>query len=501
MAGGGVNYSWEIHEFEEMYSELFGGALNCGNSCMFAIFLRGGGENGAIYHLYSDQQLDKTGGYDYGWDEDLQKYVRNKLPSPQISYRTNYVQYKSDLCFGSPGNKTPDSQGMYDDLQYKVDAPAPRVMQANGTLPDGTTPKYIRTAAINEEIRIRRFIKLTQDNDIKLKKTVKTVDVEYYLSTSSTECIGGSWSTTAPAWVDGKYMWSRQKVTYVDNTTATRNQTCIAGAKGSIGKSTIYFGVRSWTQSTIDRVCAIGYTDTWSQPSPGIAIKKDDIIMLAVTNTTTNKNGQLYIQVTADTAATSGPPGKVISYIQDGATGTGIDSITEEYYLSTSKESQTGGSWVTTPPTWESNKYIWTRSKIVYKNPASTVYTTPLCSSEWEAINDLEIGGRNFIINSANGVGYAGSDTGGIITDNDNSSITVTSEGGEKSGVNWWRFLQIPLPNKPANLLLPINYFDTNFNYITISFDIKISNVTNDNAYVKFNFDLRRYKYSNKLFN
>ena len=58
MVGGGANYSWEIHELEEMYSEIFGGASNCGNNCMFAIFLRGGGETGAKYHLYSDQQIE-----------------------------------------------------------------------------------------------------------------------------------------------------------------------------------------------------------------------------------------------------------------------------------------------------------------------------------------------------------------------------------------------------------------------------------------------------------
>ena len=180
MVGGGANYSWEIHELEEMYSEIFGGACNCGNNCMFAIFLRGGGETGAKYHLYSDQQLDSTkSSYDYGWDNDLQKYVKNKLPSPQISYRTNYVQYKSDLCFGSPGNKTPDSNGRYDDLQYKVDAPVPRNMQQSGT-------KYIRTAAQNEEIRIRKFIKLSQDNDTILKDSIKSVVNLYYASDSST---------------------------------------------------------------------------------------------------------------------------------------------------------------------------------------------------------------------------------------------------------------------------------------------------------------------------
>ena len=180
MVGGGANYSWEIHELEEMYSEIFGGACNCGNNCMFAIFLRGGGETGAKYHLYSDQQLDSTKSmYDYGWDNDLQKYVKDKLPSPQISYRTNYVQYKSDLCFGSPGNKIPDSNGRYDDLQYKVDAPAPRNMQQSGT-------KYIRTAAQNEEIRIRKFIKLSQDNDTILKSSIKSVVNLYYASDSST---------------------------------------------------------------------------------------------------------------------------------------------------------------------------------------------------------------------------------------------------------------------------------------------------------------------------
>ena len=180
MVGGGANYSWEIHELEEMYSEIFGGALNCGHNCMFAIFLRGGGETGAKYHLYSDQQLDSTKSmYDYGWDNDLQKYVKNKLPSPQISYRTNYVEFKSDLCFGSPGNKTPDSNGRYDDLQYKVDAPAPRNMQQSGT-------KYIRTAAQNEEIRIRKFIKLSQDNDTILKSSIKSVVNLYYASDSIT---------------------------------------------------------------------------------------------------------------------------------------------------------------------------------------------------------------------------------------------------------------------------------------------------------------------------
>lgn len=85
---------------------------------------------------------------------------------------------------------------------------------------------------------------------------------------------------------------------------------------------------------------------------------------------------------------------------KDGATGTGISSITEEYYLSNSKTSQTGGSWSTTAPTWSAGKYVWTRNKITYTNPASTSYTTPVCDSSWEAVNDLQIGGRNLLKNT-----------------------------------------------------------------------------------------------------
>lgn len=82
-----------------------------------------------------------------------------------------------------------------------------------------------------------------------------------------------------------------------------------------------------------------------------------------------------------------------------GATGNGISSYTAEFYLSTSKSTQSGGSWTTTPPTWSNGKYIWTRYKIGYTN-GSIAYTTPHCSSEWEAVNEIQVGGRNLLINS-----------------------------------------------------------------------------------------------------
>lgn len=114
---GGIDYSWDIYELSETYCRMFAGALHCGNYCMFAIFLRGGGTTGARYHLYSDQPLVSS------------EYSPSPIPaSPQIAYN-------SEVMFQS-GSTT-------------VNAPAPRTL----------------TTAVEEEIRRRRFIGLAQGND------------------------------------------------------------------------------------------------------------------------------------------------------------------------------------------------------------------------------------------------------------------------------------------------------------------------------------------------
>lgn len=93
---------------------------------------------------------------------------------------------------------------------------------------------YAKVDKQNKEITLLASEVKTQTEAI--KKTVKQVDVEYYLSTSTSTPTGGTWSTEAPPWEENKYMWSRQKITYTDGTFAIRNATCIAGAKGTDGK-------------------------------------------------------------------------------------------------------------------------------------------------------------------------------------------------------------------------------------------------------------------------
>jgi hypothetical protein len=65
--------------------------------------------------------------------------------------------------------------------------------------------------------------------------SITKVDVMYYQSTSSTALAGGSWVTTAPAWVDGRFFWEKTVVTYSDGTTDESTPVCITGQRGLTG--------------------------------------------------------------------------------------------------------------------------------------------------------------------------------------------------------------------------------------------------------------------------
>ena len=72
-----------------------------------------------------------------------------------------------------------------------------------------------------------------------------------------------------------------------------------------------------------------------------------------------------------------------------GSDGKGVADIVTQYYLSTSKTTQTGGEWIETSPVWSEGLYIWTRTKVTYTDGTVT-YTTPYCDTSWEAMDELE---------------------------------------------------------------------------------------------------------------
>ena len=103
---------------------------------------------------------------------------------------------------------------------------------------DGTYKLEIKAESIkfgSGGSSIEDEINNTNDN---IKDLVKNAEVQYYLSTSNTTLSGGSWVNNAPAWADGKYMWSRTKITKQDGTIEyepSEKGTCISGAQGPKG--------------------------------------------------------------------------------------------------------------------------------------------------------------------------------------------------------------------------------------------------------------------------
>lgn len=202
---------------------------------------------------------------------------------------------------------------------------------------------------------------------------VASTTVEYQASTSGTTVPTGTWSATIPTVAQGSYLWTKTTTNYTSGnptigySVARMGVNGAKGDKGEIGQTGPQGpqGVKG---------------ETGSQGPQGL---KGD----------TGPQGPQGLKGDKGATGAQGPTG---------ATGTGVASMTQQYYMSDSKTTQTGGSWVESMPTWLNGKYLWTRYKVVYKNPASTVYTTPVCDSSWEAVNEERTERQSAIETKAN---------------------------------------------------------------------------------------------------
>lgn len=183
---------------------------------------------------------------------------------------------------------------MYDDNMFGSSVYYDDVKLYNGAL-SATDIEKVRSGASDKLVQNWCTPFRINPYDGKDGVGINTVDVEYAKSTSNKTAPTSGWQTTAPAWEDGKYIWSRTKTVLTDGSTEYTKAVCITGGKGATG-----------------------------------------------------------------------------------STGVGVKSIVEQYYLSSSPTSQTGGSWSTTRPTWKDGWYIWTRSVITYTNGTSTT-TAAIC--------------------------------------------------------------------------------------------------------------------------
>ena len=200
-------------------------------------------------------------------------------------------------------------------------------------------------------------------------KGVSSVDVLYYLSTSSTTQTDGSWSTTAPTWVNGKYMWSKTKITYTDGSAKETNPVCITGAKGNTGNTGATGAAGKGIKSIVEQYY-LSTSNTsqaggsWTNTPPAWANGKYMWTRSIITYTDNSTTTTTPICVSGST----------------GATGNGILSITEYYLASASSSGVTTSTsgWTTTVQTTStSKKYLWNYEVVQYTN-GSKYTSTPV---------------------------------------------------------------------------------------------------------------------------
>ena len=64
---------------------------------------------------------------------------------------------------------------------------------------------------------------------------ITKIQEQYYLSDSQQTLIGGTWQTTAPTWLKGKYIWTRTQFTYSNGNVTTTSPICVTGKDGADG--------------------------------------------------------------------------------------------------------------------------------------------------------------------------------------------------------------------------------------------------------------------------
>lgn len=223
--------------------------------------------------------------------------------------------------------------------------------------------------------------------------TIKSTLEQFYLSTSPTSLVGGSWSNNQPAWTEGKYIWRRNFVTYGDDRTEftpSENGVCITGNTGAQGAR----GPQGAAGPKGETGAQGPQGETGAKGETGPQGPKGDKGATGPQGPTGPKG---------ETGA-QGPQGNTGS---TGPQGVSVTTIKDQWYKSTSNTAQAGGSWSDTQPNWESGKYIWTRSHITFSN-GNTTTTSPVLAnainnananavSAVSKVNNLSVGGRNLI--------------------------------------------------------------------------------------------------------
>lgn len=193
------------------------------------------------------------------------------------------------------------------------------------------------------------------------------------------------WSRTIPA-TDGTPCWVTQAtaISTADTDTIASGEwvTPAAMVEDGYNQATIYLYVRGTATPTKPSAATTYNFSTgtlspvpsgWSRSVPSGTAPLWQTTAIALSTTTTD----------SITASNWSDP---VVVMRDGVSAKKIE---EQYYLSTSKTSLTGGSWSTTQPEWRDGYYLWTRTKTTWDtSPETYDYTTPILAAAINKANE-----------------------------------------------------------------------------------------------------------------
>lgn len=225
--------------------------------------------------------------------------------------------------------------------------------------------------------------------------SVESVDVYYCLSTSNTTPPTEGWTTNAPQWVDGKYVWSKTITTFSDPgvENVETDPVCISGSKGSTGvgfKGIIEYYLAT-TISTSSSLPAVG-SSAWKTTPQQITATNRYLWNYEVTEYT---NGDKSEPTTPKLIGVFGQKGDA------GNNGVSITGVSTYYYASTEgtgiSREDPDIDWDQDPTTQKLTsvkKYLWKYDEISYSDNSKT-YTEAYLAGTYGDKGDTGVAGIN----------------------------------------------------------------------------------------------------------
>ena len=273
-----------------------------------------------------------------------------------------------------------------------------------------------------DEIMIR-----VGDAYAKQEDTISGVDVMYCRANSSLVCnvstITVDWSTVAPAWVSGEYVWQKTVTTYDDGSEVESAPTCLTGATGQNGRG-ISSSVVKYAVSQNGVNHPTNESD-WSSAIPTYG--EGDFLWTRTVITYTDNSTSISYSVSRD--GINGDNNAVIYLYKRSATAVSIDwSNTLTYNFSTHSLSSVPSGWSTSVPSGIETLYMTAATA------HSNTGTDTIPSTEWSAPVAIASNG----INSATVFLYQRAANSSLIT-KPTSNLTYTFSSGTLSGSlgNW----------------------------------------------------------------